>query len=202
MKERRGFTLIELLIVVAIIGILAAIAVPSFLNARLSANVARAYADIRAIATALEMYYLDNNAYPPESEDHPYERPRREAGLFFLTSPISYLASIPEDMFEPASQKLESRTPRVYETGVRQRGNKYVSYCIFTVGPDGYESIRSAHPFSGAHGSNGLNVTYSRSNGLKSGGDIYWYGGDCSVTRSLIIDGRTYNGTCPPSFRN
>jgi prepilin-type N-terminal cleavage/methylation domain-containing protein len=60
----RGFTLIELLIVVAIIAILAAIAVPNFLEAQARAKVGRAYADLRSAATALEAYRIDNNAYP------------------------------------------------------------------------------------------------------------------------------------------
>jgi prepilin-type N-terminal cleavage/methylation domain-containing protein len=59
-----GFTLIELLIVVAIIAILAAIAVPNFLEATVRAKVARGRSDLRSCAVALEAYYTDNNAYP------------------------------------------------------------------------------------------------------------------------------------------
>lgn len=60
----RGFTLIELLIVVAIIAILAAIAVPNFLEAQTRAKAARAKNDERNIATGLEAYYTDANCYP------------------------------------------------------------------------------------------------------------------------------------------
>ena len=61
---RKGFTLIELLIVIAIIAILAAIAVPNFLEAQTRAKVSRVKADQRSLATGLEAYYVDNNNYP------------------------------------------------------------------------------------------------------------------------------------------
>ncbi len=61
---KRAFTLIELLIVVAIIAILAAIAVPNMLEAQTRAKVSRAMADMQAIGTAIEAYYVDNNACP------------------------------------------------------------------------------------------------------------------------------------------
>src|SRR5215207_257564 len=64
MKRMSGFTLIELLIVVAIIAILAAIAVPNFLEAQTRSKVARIRADIRTVATGLETYAVDNNKYP------------------------------------------------------------------------------------------------------------------------------------------
>lgn len=203
LSKKRGFTLIELLIVVAIIGILAAIAVPNFLNAQLRAKIAKAYSDIRALAMAQEMYALDNaGGYPPESEDYPFERGRAEAGLLWLTAPIAYIAAIPSDPFVPPQQRFEHKTPRVYETGVAQRGRKYVAYVIFTIGPDGAENgIESAKPFYGPQ-RGGHGNTYAGSNGLKSKGDIFWYGGDCGVANNLMLDGRIYRGTCPPNFRN
>jgi prepilin-type N-terminal cleavage/methylation domain-containing protein len=62
---RKAFTLIELLIVVAIIAILAAIAVPNFLEAQTRSKVARVKSDMRSLATAIESYAVDTNAYPP-----------------------------------------------------------------------------------------------------------------------------------------
>lgn len=60
----KGFTLIELLIVVAIIAILAAIAVPNFLEAQVRSKTSRTKADMRSAGTAMEAYAVDNNAYP------------------------------------------------------------------------------------------------------------------------------------------
>lgn len=67
MHKTKGFTLIELLIVVAIIAILAAIAVPNFLEAQTRAKVARVKSDHRSLATAIESYFVDHGMYPPNS---------------------------------------------------------------------------------------------------------------------------------------
>lgn len=61
---RRAFTLIELLVVVVIISILAALAVPNFLEAQTRSKVSRIKADLRTLAVGLDLYYLDNSSYP------------------------------------------------------------------------------------------------------------------------------------------
>jgi type II secretion system protein G len=105
---RRAFTLIELLIVVAIIAILAAIAVPNFLEAQVRSKVSRVKADMRTVATALESYRVDNSAYPPAyaalgsrpGVDSTYRtiNPRIQR-LVPVTTPIAYITSVPEDVF-------------------------------------------------------------------------------------------------------
>ena len=81
MRRQKGFTLIELLIVVAIIGIIAAIAIPNLLNAIDRSKQKRTMGDMRSIATAVEAYSVDNNFYPKvvagavRTVLHPYLEP-------------------------------------------------------------------------------------------------------------------------------
>ncbi len=88
--KTNAFTLIELLIVVAIIAILAAIAVPNFLEAQVRSKVSRVKADQRTIATGLELYYVDHNRYPVMVNGGA----NASDALFWLTTPVSYLSSL------------------------------------------------------------------------------------------------------------
>ena len=62
-RGEKGFTLIELMIVIAIIGILAAIAIPQFTNYKRRAANSAAMSDAKNLATAQEVYHTDNNTY-------------------------------------------------------------------------------------------------------------------------------------------
>jgi len=92
----KAFTLIELLIVVAIIAILAAIAVPNFLEAQTRAKVSRVKADMRSITTALETYQIDYNSYVYQIPEWRALRVNNSQNLVLerLTTPISYLTGV------------------------------------------------------------------------------------------------------------
>lgn len=108
----KGFTLIELLIVVAIIAILAAIAVPNFLEAQTRAKVSRVKADMRSVATAIESYQVDSNHFPRDYVDAadgtnslwPYYLHSS------LTTPIMYISNAVkmQDIFAVGKQNLNN----------------------------------------------------------------------------------------------
>lgn len=94
-----GFTLIELLIVVAIIAILAAIAIPNMLEAQTRSKVSRTKADMRTLATALESYRVDYPRYPVAYKLQDVAIDPRIARLAVLTTPVAYVTSVPVDIF-------------------------------------------------------------------------------------------------------
>lgn len=133
--KSRGFTLIELLIVVAIIAILAAIAVPNFLEAQTRAKNSKAVADMRSMLTALETYRIDTNAYPSDAGNGSgggegiYRAYRQRDGHsnpvagfsigYELTTPISYLNSA-EVLIDPYKRgKLD------YYKNTARQGREY-----------------------------------------------------------------------------
>ena len=173
---KQGFTLIELLIVVAIIGILAAIAVPNFLNAQVRAKVAKAESELRTLNTALESYRLDNNIYPPWKNENGSSRngPRGDGishRFHALTSPIAYMGGIPQD---PFIVKINAKNDSVYDT------YDYVdAWSTIKFGGDTAlnSSFRCSMWRAASAGPDknmqvGNTYTYSTSNGLNSSGDI------------------------------
>jgi type II secretion system protein G len=184
--KHRGFTLIELLIVVAIIAILAAIAVPNLMNAQIRAKVARTQSEQRTLAGALENYFAEHGTYPPERADSAND----PGGYRYLTSPIPYLTRIMPDPF--MKKYVNSRGNEFdtkYEFMVTWPGNtanmgrnnrpsgvpKTTMYNIEAVGPDGIDSFRPtpAYPSHPADFE-----FYDPSNGLMSYGDILRAGGE------------------------
>lgn len=105
-RSLKGFTLIELLIVVAIIAILAAIAVPNFLEAQTRAKVSRVKSDMRSLATAIEAYAVDHNKYPIcRGRGSAFESGGTHH-IIDLTTPISYITSVSiADPFKPPAPR-------------------------------------------------------------------------------------------------
>ena len=108
----KGFTLIELLIVVAIIAILAAIAVPNFLEAQTRAKISRSRADMRTIATAFETYAIDNSKYPFDRDPRGWPNTLTD----IMTTPVSYLTQHRSlsDTFRANQTNLDARRYRYY----------------------------------------------------------------------------------------
>lgn len=204
---KSAFTLIELLIVVAIIGILAAIAVPNFLNAQTRAKVARVYSDLRSVALALDSYRIDNNVFPwPIRNGQVFNTSNHIANAIELTTPIAYLSSVSmEDPFIPArfwnNQQHAIHPTYVYVNYRGDWGNRW-GMSSFGVGslsamPNGY-GLTSQGPddrdSGGVHWPLDMkrqlvlqanNRLYMPSNGLRSAGDIVRFGGDINAPVSL-----------------
>jgi len=168
MQSRSAFTLIELLIVVAIIGILAAIAVPNFLNAQIRAKVAKSISNVNILRDAYIQYGLDNRR-TPEHSDVITAQDR-------LTTPMAY---------------INSRIPDVFKEGLEERGLKAPHAGLYhaepyteimplenmkTSFPNLYEGFKAGH--SGVVLGYGPSqeydyIEYDSSNGIRSRGAIY-----------------------------
>ena len=95
-RQQAGFTLIEIMVVVVIIGILAALVVPKVMGRPEQAKVTVARGDLKAIASALEMYRLDNRRYPDTQQglEALVQRPPSGADNW---NPEGYLGRLPVD---------------------------------------------------------------------------------------------------------
>lgn len=197
--EMHGFTLIELLIVVAIIAILAAIAVPNFLEAQVRAKVSRVKNDMRTIDVGLTAYRIDNNKYPYPNPNlgNGYEM-SLITGAVELSTPVAYLTSVM--MLDPfganwAGYGSSGKMPYSYVSYEGFFYDQYVNagwiepkpksaWCLISWGPDRAPgslvvsvwdgpspSVWKASPFV-------YNRTYDPTNGTISGGDIGRFGGE------------------------
>ena len=189
LKGAGGFTLIELLIVAAIISILAAIALPNFLEAQVRAKISRTKADMRSIATGLEAYMLEWNTYP-----HSDWNGILYAGLNKLTTPVAYLSSIPAPAFGRGAGRQEVR---VYEFGCGKAGAHWSggdwymgrvnypndTYIVESAGPQQTEATAGIYrtieypmwPENDDEGA--LALVYDPTNGARSRGQIFRAGG-------------------------
>ncbi len=170
-QAKNAFTLIELLIVVAIIGILAAIAVPNFLNAQTRAKISRVAADQKSLATALEQYRLDNGTYPPDAIS------RNPIGLYMLTTPVSYIQSIPIDPFLHINNLRapieETTMGPFFEMGTdTEAEHTRGTYLLAASGPDNDDDSGGITSWPST-----VFWDFDPSNGLHSNGDINRIGG-------------------------
>lgn len=216
MRPKRAFTLIELLIVVAIISILSAIAVPNFLEAQTRSKIARAKADLRTLATGLEAYTVDYNS-PPRGNFFQlatlFAAPLAgDKGLILLSTPVSYLTSgLLPDPFDTIFRFSPSMNMNVEDTNAERIWYKYSARDFAgTVGtwgsPD--NDTTSDHPDWWILQSSGparvryplgqgvldpsmpqifLNRMYDPTNGTVSAGSIYRPGGTPTGPSSWVF---------------
>ena len=175
MLTRSGaFTLIELLVVVSVIAILAALALPNFLEAQARSKVGRVAADQRTVLLGIEMYRVDNNAYPPHT-DTPADMAR-------FTTPVAYLGDIPRDPFASRANPIfrlygpyygyEGLADIFFNLNPTWGGGNWLArqvaggrqYLVISLGPDGEDQIASEA------------VHYDPTNGTVSRGDIFILG--------------------------
>jgi len=180
----KGFTLIELLIVVAIIAILAAIAVPNFLEAQIRSKVSRIHSDMRSLATAIESYRVDNRHYPLTHET-PAQYPNSPfiqiGGGFFayagrLTTPIAYVTQGFPDPFSGQKDvpgygwdlyEYWSEPSCGFDLRDITRGNSQAAeYMFWSWGPD-----QDADNYFV-----GTDAVYDPTNGTISDGNIFRFG--------------------------
>ena len=197
-EKANSFTLIELLIVVAIIGVLAAIAVPNFLNAQWKARLAQIEANMKNMGTAMMAYHVDHGNYPLHDPYHVRGTPG-------LTTPVAYMVSVPIDIFQTRGGGLnqfiryltsDSKRPELHQEPFYSIAGSYgvlkddqpipgpdqagslIGWLVSD--PVRYGKARAQYPdgrmiFSvGPNQENNIGVLYNVSNGIRSDGEIMY----------------------------
>lgn len=173
-----GFTLIELLIVVAIIAILAAIAVPNFLESQTRAKITRAKSDLRSVTVAVEAFHVDNAQYPQCDPAF-----NGDVGLAAVTTPIAYIVGnnvrdifFKEDAVGNLSTSYGYASRDFEEWAVRGSLVKGRWYFVTSNGPnlkvDDYRTTVDSDNFEAF-----LATIYDPTNGTVSNGNVYRAGG-------------------------
>lgn len=126
-RKQGGFTLIEIMVVVVILGILAALVVPQVMSRPDQAKVTVAQGDINAVSAALDMYKLDNFAYPSTQQglDALVERPAGNPQAKNW-NPDGYLKRLPKD---PWGNDYQYLAPGTHGT----------AFDLYSLGADGRE---------------------------------------------------------------
>ncbi len=186
MGRRQGFSLRELFVVLVVVSILAAIAIPAYINAQVRTKLVAMKQENRNVHDAISRYQLDNGDYPIGTYESPGAMSQssyptsvgpeqRNSGyrLIVLTTPYPYLNRLPDDPFQVENSVydrkymyyrpklgrhawMSSRATRLWETEFETVG----------AGPDGVLDTDPDGP------------DYDPSNGLFSSGDVHYYGPD------------------------
>jgi type II secretory pathway pseudopilin PulG len=158
-RSRQGARQVLAAALAAPAAVLAAIAVPNFIEAQTRSKVARAQTDMRTMAVALESYHIDFNAYPTQDK------------LTCLTTPISYLTQLMDDPFAPAKGTIYS-----YWIDPTRKG-----WILWSAGPDKRYDLTTQNigelynPAVAVPSAGLIEKTFDPTNGTVSPGDVYRY---------------------------
>lgn len=196
----KAFTLLELLVVVAIIGILVAIAVPNFMLAQVKAKASRVTAELRTLSIGLDAYRSDRDHFPP-NRWHP-----TVIDLSVLSTPIAYISDVSfTDPFRPE----QGRTGNAYKSylyfyyNTAQYSDNWIdaihrlnpsanyrqyaaeAYCLSSWGPDRkQDAVEWLYIFNRQSPTllqKNLKLLYDPTNGVRSKGDIARFGGESGL---------------------